>query len=224
MNVFSGHTGPVTCGRFLPDGKRLITGSEDGSFIIWDPKTSSPVHKLSSNDGRFRMEGGVTALAFNGNGTSAIVGGADGGLRIVNLTNGQMLSVLEGHEEDNSVEAVAWFPGPVGSAGLWISAGTDKKVKVFEASNGSVRWTGSHDVGLTERLKREQGCWLRKIANIQFTLSFPSPFYCLLRTPSHRCLYILSKPIFSLQVVLIKQYEHGIFVQDNQKYKQGMMT
>lgn len=149
MAVFSGHTLGVTCGRFLPDGKHLITGSEDGSFIIWDPKTSSPVHKLSSTDGRFRLEDGITCLASNGTGSAAIVGGADGGLRIVNLTNGQMLSSLEGHgtEEGSSVEAVAWSPGTPGSVGLWISVGTDKKVRVFEASNGSVRWTGEHEVG-----------------------------------------------------------------------------
>lgn len=150
MGVFSGHTASVTCGKFLPDGKKFITGSEDGSFIIWDPKTSSQLHKLSSQDGRFRLEDGITCLAVNGLGTSAIVGGADGGLRIVNLTNGQMLLSLEGHGTDggSSVEAVTWSSGTPGSVGLWISVGTDKKVKVFEASNGSVRWSGEHDVSL----------------------------------------------------------------------------
>lgn len=148
MAVFSGHTSSVTCGKFLPDGKRLITGSEDGSFIIWDPKNVTPVHKLTSTDARFRLEDGITCLAVNGAGTSAIVGGADGGLRIVNLTNGQLLRSLEGHESETgtSVEAVAWSQGTPGSAGLWVSVGTDKKVKVFEASNGSVRWTGEHEV------------------------------------------------------------------------------
>lgn len=147
MAVFSGHTAPVTCGKFLPDGKKLVTGSEDGSFIIWDPKTSSPVHKLSSTDARFRLEDGITCVAINGTGTSAIVGGADGGLRVVNLTNGQLLSKLEGHETEagSSVEAVAWSQGTPGSVGLWISVGTDKKIRVFEASNGSVRWTGEHE-------------------------------------------------------------------------------
>lgn len=155
MTVLAGHTAAVTCGQFLPDGKRIITGSEDGSFIIWDPKTSQPVHKLTPTDARFRMEDGITCLASNGTGSAAIVGGADGGLRIVNLTNGQMLQALEGHgtaEGENSTEAVAWSQGTAGSAGLWISVGTDKKVKVFEASNGSVRWTGEHEVSVTRNV------------------------------------------------------------------------
>jgi ribosome assembly protein SQT1 len=156
MGVFSGHTASVTCGKFLLDGKRLITGSEDGSLIIWDPKNITPEYKLSPTDGRFKLEGGITCLACNGTGTAAIIGGADGGLRIINLTNGQLIQSLEGHgssdeenEIENSTEAVAWSPGTQGSKGLWVSVGTDKKVKVFEASNGSLRWTGEHEVGVS---------------------------------------------------------------------------
>ena len=148
-NVFSGHTAAVTCGRFLPDGKRLITGSEDGSLIVWDPRTSAVVHKLSQNDGRFKLNGGVTCVAVNYSSSAAIVGGAEGGLRIINLTNGQVVQNLESHAEDGSVEAVAWSPGTVGSVGLWISAGTDGKVKVFEVNNGSLRWTGEHEDAIT---------------------------------------------------------------------------
>lgn len=52
MNVFAGHSAPVTCGCFTVDGifdiincliqqgKKLCTGSDDGSIKIWDPKTS----------------------------------------------------------------------------------------------------------------------------------------------------------------------------------------
>lgn len=149
MNVFSGHTAPVTCGRFLPDGKRLITASEDGTLIVWDPRSGAPVHKLTDADGRFRFDGGVTCLAVNAASTSAIVGGADGALRIVNLTNGTVAQSLESHAEGESVEAVAWSAGTAGSVGLWVSVGTDKKVKVFEASTGAVRWTGEHDDAVT---------------------------------------------------------------------------
>lgn len=88
-------------------------------------------------------------MAANASGTAAIVGGAEGGLRIVNLTSGQVVQNLEDHAEQGSVEAVAWTQGTAGSVGLWISCGTDKKVKVFEASNGSVRWTGEHDDAVT---------------------------------------------------------------------------
>jgi len=47
MQVFSGHTAPVTCGGFTPDGKAVITGSEDSTIIIWDPKTGAAVTKFT---------------------------------------------------------------------------------------------------------------------------------------------------------------------------------
>lgn len=140
MNVFSGHIAPVTCGKFLPDGKRLLTASEDSTLIVWDPKSSTPVHKLTSSDGRFKLEGGITSIAFNAAGSVAIIGGAAGEVRIVNLTSGQIVTSLENHAEDGSIEAVAWSPGSAGSTGLWVSVGTDKTIKVFESSNGALRW------------------------------------------------------------------------------------
>ena len=47
MQVFSGHTAPVTCGGFTPDAKSVITGSEDSTIIVWDPKTGAAVTKFT---------------------------------------------------------------------------------------------------------------------------------------------------------------------------------
>lgn len=39
--MFSGHSGPVTCGSFTPDGKGVVTGGGEGdaSLRLWNPKT-----------------------------------------------------------------------------------------------------------------------------------------------------------------------------------------
>lgn len=39
--VLSGHSGPVTCGAFTPDGKFIVTGGGDGdaSLRAWNPRT-----------------------------------------------------------------------------------------------------------------------------------------------------------------------------------------
>lgn len=47
MNVFSGHSSSVTTGQFTPDGKRIVSGSEDTSLIVWDPKTSNLIYNIS---------------------------------------------------------------------------------------------------------------------------------------------------------------------------------
>jgi WD40 repeat protein len=50
--TFSGHQGPVTSATFTPDGKLLLTGSRDGSVLVWDltaplppPLAAAPVRR-----------------------------------------------------------------------------------------------------------------------------------------------------------------------------------
>ena len=44
--VFTGHSGAVTCGQFTPDGRLVVTGGgeNDCTLRVWDPKTGSCVH------------------------------------------------------------------------------------------------------------------------------------------------------------------------------------
>ena len=41
--VFTGHSGPVTCGKFTPDGKSIVTGGGEGdhSLRVWDPRSGT---------------------------------------------------------------------------------------------------------------------------------------------------------------------------------------
>ncbi|GAA5995377.1 WD40 repeat domain-containing protein [Rhodotorula paludigena] len=155
MHVLSGHTSPVTCGRFTPDGKKILTASEDSTLILWDPRTGEPVHKLGAADARFRLEGGINCLAVNPASTVAIVGGAEGGLRAVNLVQGTVLAQLEGHEEGASIEQVAFneIPtvggGAAASVTVVVSVGVDGRVCTWEASGFKLRSTGTHEDAVT---------------------------------------------------------------------------
>jgi WD40 repeat protein len=46
MNMFVGHAGPVTCGGFSPDGKLILTASEDATLRVWNPKTAQAKHVI----------------------------------------------------------------------------------------------------------------------------------------------------------------------------------
>jgi len=148
MQVFSGHAGPVQAGTFTPDGKRLLTASEDGSLILWDPRSAAPIWKLSAEDARFGTVNGITALAVNTAGTVAVVGGANGEVRVVNISKGEVLGTLEGHSEGESIEAIEFLELGGGStnAGVVVTGGTDGRVCIWDLTTMRLRISVAHSV------------------------------------------------------------------------------
>lgn len=151
MQVFAGHDSSVTAGSFTPDGKHIITADESGNLIYWDPRESSPIWKLSAVDGRFALDGGITSLGVNPSSTLVVVGGASGGVRVVNLAKGTVVGALEGHEEGESIEAICFVEfGPTasvgGGSGIVATGGTDGKICVWDLTNMKLRTTLQHAV------------------------------------------------------------------------------
>jgi len=162
MQVFAGHGGPVQCGEFTPDGKRIITADDTGGLIVWDPRSPNPVFKLSPSDARFALEGGITSLAVNHSSTIAVVGGAAGGLRAINLSKGEVIGALEGHREGESVESVVFVDlvgagasgsgAPGGGSGVVVTGSTDGKACIWDLSTMRLRATLEHEDAVTTLL------------------------------------------------------------------------
>ncbi|KAF8841229.1 ribosome biogenesis protein Sqt1 [Paxillus ammoniavirescens] len=150
MQVFAGHTGPVQCGEFTPDGKRIVTACADGTLVYWDPRSSNPIFKLTSQDARFELEG-ITSLAINPSSTLAVVGGTTGSVRVVSLSKGEVVGALGGHAEGESVEAVQFidFVGTSGGHGIVITGGTDGKACIWDVSTMRLRATLEHQDAVT---------------------------------------------------------------------------
>lgn len=149
MQVFAGHTGPVQCGDFTPDGKRIITADSEGNLIFWDPRSSTPVFKLGPNDARFDVDS-ITSLAVNPASTLAVVGGSSGGVRVVSLSKGEVVGALGGHKEEDSVESVVFVDlagiGQVGTGGVVVTGATDGKACIWDLSTMRLRATLEHEV------------------------------------------------------------------------------
>lgn len=147
MQVFAGHGGPVQSGLFTPDGKRILTGSSDGSLIFWDPRSPTPLWKLSSTDARFGLEGGVISIAINPASTLAVVGGAEGGVRVINLVKGEVVGALEGHKEGDSVESIEFVDVAASGAGVVATGATDGKISIWDLGTMRLRTSMEHSVG-----------------------------------------------------------------------------
>jgi ribosome assembly protein SQT1 len=94
MNVFSGHSGNVACGGFTPDGRSIVSGGDDGSLIIWDPKTAAVKAKIQASPESYFPAAPVTSLAFHPQSQLALVGSEDGASSLVHITNGKVREVL----------------------------------------------------------------------------------------------------------------------------------
>ncbi|KAH9917834.1 ribosome biogenesis protein Sqt1 [Fomitopsis serialis] len=156
MQVLAGHTAPVQCGDFTPDGKRIITADAEGTLIFWDPRSPTPVFKLTATDARFDM-GGITSLAVNPASTLAVVGGATGSVRVVSLSRGEVVSALGGHKEDESVEAVTFVELTPGAAtqsagGVVVTGATDGKACIWDLGTMRLRATLEHEDAVTSLL------------------------------------------------------------------------
>jgi len=152
MQVFAGHEGPVECGTFTADGKRVITGDSAGTLILWDPRSSTPVWKMNQHTSRFNLVDGITSIASNSTSTVAVVGGASGELRVVNLAKGEVVGVLEGHDKDQSVEAIEfvdWSKIAAGTQEIAVTGATDGKICIWDLVSMKLRATVKHDDAIT---------------------------------------------------------------------------
>ncbi|CCM01402.1 uncharacterized protein FIBRA_03453 [Fibroporia radiculosa] len=161
MQVFAGHTAPVQCGEFTPDGKRIVTADAEGTLIFWDPRDPNPIFKLTATNARFDM-GGITSLAVNPASTLAVVGGLTGSVRVVSLSKGEVVGALGGHGEGESVEAVAFVElasavaggtTPQNAGGVVVTGATDGKACIWDLGTMRLRATLEHEDAVTSLLR-----------------------------------------------------------------------
>jgi class 3 adenylate cyclase/WD40 repeat protein len=68
------HAAQIEHMTFTPDGRRLVTGGDDGAVIVWDATTAAPVETLTGHSGR------VVGQAISADGKTVYASGLDGAI------------------------------------------------------------------------------------------------------------------------------------------------
>ncbi len=102
FRVFAGHTSMVRSVAFLPDGRRALSGSWDGSMRLWDLE---PARELRRFEGHTR---GINGLTVTPDGRRAVTASGDTTAAVWDLESGRLLRRFERHS--GFVESVAISP------------------------------------------------------------------------------------------------------------------
>ena len=136
--TLEGHKRVVNAVAIFPDGKRMVSGSADGTLKIWDLGTRA---ELATLTGGTHM---VTAVAVHPDGRRLVSASDYQTLKMREVEAGAELAIFKGHT--SVVTAVAVLPD-----GHWlVSASADKTLKVWEVETGAELATlTGHTAGVT---------------------------------------------------------------------------
>lgn len=80
--VQTGHLGAVRPVAISPDGKQVLTGSQDHTAILWDASAGSVLHRFEGHQRE------VESVAFSGDGKSILTGSWDDMAILWDVTTG----------------------------------------------------------------------------------------------------------------------------------------
>ncbi|GAJ09300.1 unnamed protein product, partial [marine sediment metagenome] len=109
---------------FSPDGKRIVSGSVEGTIKLWDASTGRELMALRGHSA------GVGSPAFSPDGKLIVSGSADKTVKVWDARSGKELMTLSGHSD--LVTSVAFSP----DGKRIISGSWDKTIKIWDAVSG----------------------------------------------------------------------------------------
>jgi len=125
-----GHTGQIHCVAFSPDGRHVLSGSEDHTVRRWDTSTGLEVGPVLEH------ERSVYSIAVSPDGRHVLSGSFDGSVRLWDVEGGEQIRRFEGHRAP--VMAVAFSPdGPSVVSGSfdWVRE-ADHSIRLWDVDSG----------------------------------------------------------------------------------------
>ncbi|MHC4426413.1 MAG: protein kinase domain-containing protein [Planctomycetota bacterium] len=120
-----GHKEHVNSVALSPDGKRIISGSNDKTIKVWDAETDTELMTLRGHSNK------VWSVAFSPDGKRIVSGSVDKTIKIWDAATGIELMTLRGHGQATHV--VAFSP----DGKCIVSGSADNTIKVWDAATGT---------------------------------------------------------------------------------------
>ncbi|MCU0542047.1 MAG: WD40 repeat domain-containing protein [Oscillatoriaceae cyanobacterium Prado104] len=126
------HSQAINAVAISPDGKTLVSGSDDKTIKLWNIVTGSMFYNWNAIRTITGHLEAVKALAISPDGQILVSGSADNTIKIWQLATGELLGTLEEHTK--SVNAVAISP----DGKIMISGSSDKSLKIWRLATGEL--------------------------------------------------------------------------------------
>ena len=113
-----GHKRGVSSVCFSPDGKQIVSGSDDTTICLWDAVSGQLIGSPLKGNSDW-----VTSVAFSSDGKQIVSGSDDATICLWDAASGQLIgSPLKGHSS--------------GVASIGLGRGMGSNVRVFKVQNG----------------------------------------------------------------------------------------
>jgi WD40 repeat protein len=118
------HAGAVRAVAFSPDGRRVVTGSFDGTARIWDSVTGSPVGSP------LRHDGAISSVTYSPDGTWILTASSDSTARLWDARSGTPLEMTFRHKY--SISSATFSP----DGRRIVTTSNDSSARVWDVTTG----------------------------------------------------------------------------------------
>jgi WD40 repeat protein len=123
LAVLRGHDNAVQDARYSPNGKLIVTASDDDTARIWNAASGRTIRLLDHPDS-------VYSAAFSPDGKRVVTGAGDGAARVWDVGTGRVVTTLRGHRLSVLDSAFSRDGRQV------VTAGDDDTARVWDATSG----------------------------------------------------------------------------------------
>ncbi len=147
QRTLAGHNGAVNQAIFSPDGKRIVSASDDGTVKVWDAATGRHLQTL---DG---PHGAIKSIAFSPDGRRIVSGSETGTIKVWDVSTGHNELAIPASEETGSQLVKIAFSRD----GKRIFGTDDTGIRAWDALTGRVATLTHPKSAHQQRLSRLLG-------------------------------------------------------------------